>query len=157
MKWVEEDSFGSKSWDDVPTEFAPLARSIYEGVVTEAVLSPTKEGRPGVQLTVRADRDLVTDESVESSIKFEKLLVTKEKAGFKLKQICASSGVEMPGDQKPATIQAFCEELVGKTVLFRTNHSQNKDKTRTYAGIDRYFAPEQVDEAVAAAKAAESN
>ncbi len=157
LNWKEEDSYTSKSWDDVPTEFLPLDKSIYEGVVTEAVISPTREGRPQIQLTVRADRDLVSDESVEATIKFEKMLITKEKAGFKIKQLCASSGVAMPADQKPDTITAFCDELVGKAVFFRTTHSQNKDKSRTYAAVDRYFAPEQVDEAVAAARAALSN
>ncbi len=152
--WKEEESFETKSLDDIPDGFRPLDKSIYEGVVTEAVLAPTKEGRPAIQLTVRADRDLVIDESVEALIKFEKILITKEKAGFKAKQLSASSGVSFPESQKPEVVRAYCDELVGKTVFFRTNHSQNKDKTKTYAGIERYFAPEQVDEAVSAAKQA---
>jgi hypothetical protein len=146
--WNENAADFDGSYDDIPTAFTPPEPSIYRLKVVSAEPSPTKEGKPQIQLSLEIEHNMVNDEAASGTVRFQRVLITRGKAGFRMKQLCESADVSDPEDASLQTIKDFCESLVGSTVYARTTLVASKrDPAVQFVEVARYLTHDQAQEA----------
>lgn len=147
QKWNKESDYDG-DLSNVPDEMPTLEASIYRLKIVAAERSPTKEGRPQIQLELKALHNLVTDEEAKGRVRFQRVLITKGDGGFSLKQLTNATGVDAPESQDPQDVDAFCEALTGLEVYAHV--TLKKNGSDAYPNVRRYLSEEQAVEQAAA-------
>lgn len=142
-------------WDAVSTEPpAPQAPSLYRGRITEAKVTPTKEGQPGITVgvTLKEPYDPSGPEVTMKRAITTKLGVHKD-AAFRVKQLCNSADVAPPKRNGNEFLIAFCEELLGRDVIVRTKLREYDRADGSGKGKAVDIASFETDASIEAAKA----
>ena len=140
QQWKEE----SLNFDEIPDALVPPQPSIYEGLIVSATRSPTKEGRPQISLDIDLETNMVKNEAGDGQIRYSRVLVVGGKAGFRLKQLVNSTGVEAPEGTSIEAVDAFCERLAGSRVWLRSKLDPSfKDPSVLYPGVAAFLTQEE--------------
>lgn len=141
QKWVPEESY-DPSLSQVRETPPEVVESIYRVKVTEAIRSPTKEGRPQIQCEFKLEEDIVRQEEARGRVKFHRVLITSGVAGFGLKQLVSATGVDAPADQSPETIDAYCNTILGAVAYARVYPKKDKNSGMSFPAIRQLMSEE---------------
>lgn len=154
--WNEGSAeFNASDYGNIPTTFTPPAPSVYRMKIVSAEPSPTKEGKPQINVSLDIEHDMVKDEAASGSVRFQRCLITTGPGGFRMKQLCESAEVDAPASASLQDVKDFCETLVGSTVYGRTGLTPKKgDPSILFVEVSRYLTHDQAQEAASQVSAA---
>jgi hypothetical protein len=148
-----DDDLGD--WDEVSTEPPPpQAAGLYRGRITEAKVTPTKEGLPGITVAITLKEPYEpggTEVTMKRAVS-TKLGVHKD-AAFRVKQLSNSADVSPPKRNGHEFLLAYCEELLGKDVIVRTKLREYDRPDGSGKGKAVDIAAFETDATIEAAKA----
>jgi hypothetical protein len=149
QQWKTDSSYDG-DLSGVPDEFPQLENSVYELTFVGAEPAPTKEGKPAIELELKAIHNLVTDEEAKGRVRFQRVMIAKDDGGFALKQLCNATGLTPPASSGREDAQAFCEALLELPKVFaHVVLRKNKQTGDSYPGVRKYLSEDAAHEMVA--------